>query len=272
MLYDLSSSYVEGRCCPLASLRLLARRQARASAQVNYGLTCSPEGRPVAIGVHDGNTQDQQTLPGAVAAVRERFGIADVVVVGDRGMLTRRTPQALTAAGVDFVSALKSAQIRALVDAGDLQLSLFDETNLAEISSDAVPRRAARRLPQPRRRRRTRAQARRAAAPRPRPSSRRSRAMVDGPRGRLRSADAGKIGERVGKVVNQYKVAKHFELEIADGAFAYQPQERPDRRRGRARRPLRDPHHLPHRHSSPARPRSFAPTSSSRSPSARSGR
>ena len=138
MLYDLSSSYVEGRCCPLASLGY-SRDGVRGKAQVTYGLTCSPQGRPVAISVHEGRTQDQQTLPAAVALVRERFGIADVVVVGDRGMLTQAHATSLTEAGVDFVSALKSTQIRKLVAAGDLQLSLFDETNLAEISSAEFP-------------------------------------------------------------------------------------------------------------------------------------
>lgn len=86
----------------------------KGTAQVNYGLVCSPEGRPVAIEVHDGATQDQATVPGAVAAVRERFGIQDVVFVGDRGMMTTAHASALTDAGVAFVSALKtkSAQIK----------------------------------------------------------------------------------------------------------------------------------------------------------------
>jgi hypothetical protein len=138
MLYDLSSSYVEGRCCSLAALGY-SRDGKKGTRQVNYGLTCSPEGRPVAISVYDGSTQDQQTLPDAVEAVRGRFGIRDVVVVGDRGMFTQAHAEALTQAGVGFVSALKSAQIRKLVEIGDLQLSLFDETNLAEISSDLFP-------------------------------------------------------------------------------------------------------------------------------------
>src|SRR4051812_16548769 len=220
MLYDLSSSYVEGRCCPLAALGY-SRDGRKGTAQVNYGLTCSPEGRPVAIAVHDGSTPDQQTLPGAVAAVRERFGIAEVVVVSDRGMLTRAHAAALTDAGVQFVSALKSAQIRALVQAGDLQLSFFDQTNLAEIESAEFPgeRLVVCRNPA-------------VAAERARKREQllaateaeldKVRAMVENPRGSLRSADAGRIGTRVGKVINRYKLAKHFALEIADGAFAYQ--------------------------------------------------
>ena len=219
MLYDLSSSYVEGRCCPLASLGY-SRDGVRGKAQVNYGLTCSPEGRPVAIGVHEGRTQDQQTLPGAVAAVRERFGITDVVVVGDRGMLTAAHAEALTEAGVGFVSALKSSQIRKLIDAGELQLSLFDQTNLAEIRSQAFPgeRLVVCRNPAVAdERSRKREDLLRATEA----ELEQVRSMVEGPRGSLRRAAAGKIGERAGRVVNRYKVAKHFELEISDGAFSY---------------------------------------------------
>jgi hypothetical protein len=219
MLYDLSSSYVEGRCCPLAA-RGYSRDGKKGSLQVNYGLSCSPEGRPVAISVHDGSTQDQQTLPDAVEAVRERFGIEDVVVVGDRGMLTTAHAQALTNAGVEFVSALKSAQIRKLVEAGDLQLSLFDETNLAEIASEQFPgeRLVVCRNPavaaERKRKREELLQATETELAK-------VKAIVEGPRGSLRKAGAGTIGTRTGKVINRYKVAKHFELEIADGAFSY---------------------------------------------------
>lgn len=220
MLYDLSSSYVEGRCCPLASLGY-SRDGKKGTAQINYGLTCSPEGRPVAIAVHDGSTQDQQTLPAAVDAVRERFEIVDVVVVSDRGMLTQAHADALTSAGVDFVSALKSAQIRKLLVTGDLQLSLFDQTNLAEITSEQFPgeRLVVCRNPalaaERERKREELLQATEAELEK-------VRFMVEGPRGTLRTADAGKIGTRAGKVVNKYKMAKHFELEIADGAFSFE--------------------------------------------------
>ena len=219
MLYDLSSSYVEGRCCPLASLGY-SRDGKKGMLQVNYGLTCSPEGRPVAICVHQGSIQDQQTLPGAVSLVRERFGIEDVVVVGDRGMLTQAHATALTEAGVGFVSALKSSQIRKLVDTGDLQLSLFDETNLAEISSPLFPgeRLVVCRNPAlAAERSRKREDLLRATET----ELEKARSMVEGPRGTLRTADAGKIGERVGRVSNKYKVAKHFQLEISDGAFSF---------------------------------------------------
>ena len=223
MLYDLSSSYVEGRCCPLA-VRGYSRDGKKGTAQINYGLTCSPEGRPVAICVHPGNITDQRTLPGAVAAVRDRFGIKDVVVVGDRGMLTSAHAEALTEAGVDFVSALKSAQIRALVESGDLQLTLFDEINLAEISSDEFPgeRLVVCRNPavaEERRRKRGELLAATAA------ELEQVRSMVEGERGTLRAADAAKIGTRAGRVVNKYKMAKHFELSIADGAFSFERKE-----------------------------------------------
>jgi hypothetical protein len=220
VLYDLSSSYVEGRCCPLAQLGY-SRDGKRGTLQINYGLICSPEGRPVGVRVHDGKTQDQQTVPDTVQTVTERFGISNVVFVGDRGMITRSHAQALKDSGVDFISALKAAQIRALIDAGELQLSLFDEVNLAEITSAQFPgeRLVVCRNPA-------------VAAERARKRSEllaateteldKVTAMVQGPRGSLRTADAGKIGQRVGRVVNRYKVAKHFQTDIADGHFAYQ--------------------------------------------------
>jgi Transposase DDE domain len=219
VLYDMSSSYVEGRCCPLAALGY-SRDGVKGKLQITYGLTCSPEGRPVAIEVHDGNMSDPSTVPGAVDAVRARFGIEHAVFVGDRAMITQAHAQALKAAGSDFISALKTPQIRALLDAGELQLSLFDQTNLAEIASEQFPgeRLVVCRNPA-------------VAAERARKRSEllaatetelaKVTAMVHGPRGRLRNADAGKIGERAGRVINKYKVAKHFELEIADGAFSY---------------------------------------------------
>jgi DDE family transposase len=220
VLYDLSSSYLEGRCCPLAALGY-SRDGVKGKPQINYGLTCSPDGRPVAIEVHDGSTQDQKTLPGAVAAVRERFEIEHVVVIGDRGMITQAHAQTLKEAKIDFISALKAPQIRALVDAGDLQLSLFDETNLAEIASERFPdeRLVVCRNPAvAAERARKRAQLLAATET----ELAKVKTMVERPRGRLRNADAGKIGERAGKVVNKYKLAKHFELTIQDRAFAYE--------------------------------------------------
>jgi hypothetical protein len=220
VLYDLSSSYVEGRCCPLASLGY-SRDGRKGTLQITYGLICSPEGRPVGVRVHDGKTQDQQTVPETVRTITTGFGISNVVFVGDRGMITQAHAQTLKDDGVDFISALKAAQIRALIDAGELQLSLFDELNLAEITSQQFPgeRLVVCRNPA-------------VAAERARKRSEllaatetelaKVTAMITRPRGRLRSADAGTIGQRVGRVINRYKVAKHFQTEIADGRFSYQ--------------------------------------------------
>jgi hypothetical protein len=220
VLYDLSSSYVEGRCCSLAALGH-NRDGKKGKPQVNWGLVCSPEGRPVSVQVHPGNTADPATLPGVLDTIRARFGIERVIVVGDRAMITDAHARTLTELGAGFVSALKTAQIRKLISAGDLQLSLFDERNLAEISTPEFPgeRLVVCRNPQ-------------LAAERARKREDLLQAtereldkvgqMVSGPRGSLRKATAGKIGERVGRVSNKYKVAKHFELQITDGSFSYQ--------------------------------------------------
>jgi hypothetical protein len=220
VLYDLSSSYMEGRCCPLATLGY-SRDGVKGKLQVNYGLICSPEGRPVGVRVHAGSTTDSQTVLDTVAAVRERFGIEQVVFVGDRGMITHAHAATFKEQGVDFISALKSVQIRSLVNSGDLQLSLFDQVNLAEITSPLFPseRLVVCRNPA-------------VAAERARKRAEllaateveldKVKASVEGPRGRLRGAHAGQIGERAGKVSNRYKVAKHFTLQIADGVFAYE--------------------------------------------------
>jgi len=218
-LYDLSSSYLEGRCCPLAALGY-SRDGRKGTLQVNWGLLCSAEGRPVSVEVHPGNTADPDTLPAAVAALEERFGLHQVVLVGDRAMITETHAGSLKKLGAGFISALKSAQIRALVRSGYLQLSLFDETNLAEITSPDFPgeRLIVCRNPAMAA---ERARKREELLLATEGELETVRGMVEGPRGRLRRAAAGIIGERVGRVVNRYKMAKHFELTIGDGAFSY---------------------------------------------------
>ena len=219
VLYDLSSSYVEGRCCPLAALGH-NRDGKPGKLQVNWGLVCSPQGRPVAVQMHPGNTADPSTVPGVIDTVRERFGIERVILVGDRAMITDVHAATLKEQGAGFVSALKSAQIRKLIKAGELQLSLFDQTNLAEISSEEFPgeRLVVCRNPHLAAERARKREDLLAATER---ELDKVTASVTNPRGRLHAADAGAIGQRVGRVINKYKVAKHFELEIADGAFAY---------------------------------------------------
>ena len=221
VLYDLSSSYVEGRCCELAALGH-NRDGKTGKPQINWGLVCSPEGRPVSVQVHPGNTADASTVPGVLDQIKEKFGIERVILVGDRAMITDAHAATLKELGAGFVSALKTPQIRKLLNSGDLQLSLFDETQPRRDQQRRVRRRAADRLPQPAPGHRARPQTR-GPAGRHRARARQGLSRCStGPRGTLRGADAGKIGQRAGRVINKYKVAKHFELQIADGAFAYE--------------------------------------------------
>ena len=219
VLYDLSSSYLEGRCCPLAELGY-SRDGRRGSLQINYGLTCSPEGRPLAIEVVRGGLNDSATLPSAAERLRQRFGIERVVFVGDRGMITQAGIETLTEHGFGWITALKAKQVQRLAREGELQLSLFDERSLAEISSDAFPgeRLIVCRNPHVAQERARKREDLLRATERELAKVARS---VDGPRGRLHRAPAGRIGERVGRVCNRYKVAKHFALTIEDGRFQY---------------------------------------------------
>jgi DDE family transposase len=220
VLYDLSSSYFEGRCCPLAALGH-NRDGKSGKLQVNWGLVCSPDGRAVSVHVHPGNTADPSTVPDVIDTIKEQFGIERVILVGDRAMITDAHAQTLKELGAGFVSALRTAQIRKLIGSGELQLSLFDQTNLAEITTEQFPgeRLVVCRNPHLAAERARKREELLQATER---ELAKVKQMVDGPRGSLRNADAGKIGERAGRVCNKYKVAKHFELQIADGAFSYQ--------------------------------------------------
>ena len=220
VLYDLSSSYLEGRKCPLGKLGY-SRDGVKGKLQVNYGLICDPEGRPVAVSVHPGSAQDQTTVPDAISSVRDRFAIDHVVFVGDRGMITQAHATSMIESGVDFISALKAPQIKALVAAGDLQLGLFDQVNLAEITSERFPgerlvvcRNPAVATERARKRSELLTATERELA--------KITASTISPRGALRAADAGQIGARAGKVVNKYKMAKHFTLQISDATFDYE--------------------------------------------------
>jgi hypothetical protein len=219
VLYDLSSSSLEGSKCPLGAFGY-SRDGKPGKLQITYGLTCSPRGRPVAIEVFGGDIHDEQTLPAAAERLKARFGIERVVFVGDRGMVKQAGVETLRSHGFDWITALTAPQLQRLARQGDLQLSLFDERNLAEIASSRFPgeRLVVCRNPHVAdERRRTRAQLL-AATERLLAAVKRS---VDSPRGRLHRAPAGLIGERVGRDVNRYKVAKHFELTLADGRFEY---------------------------------------------------
>jgi hypothetical protein len=219
VLYDLSSSWLEGTKCPLAAFGY-SRDGRRGTLQITYGLTCSPRGRPVAIEVFGGGVHDEQTLPAAAERLKVRFGIEQIVFVGDRGMVKQAGVETLREHGFDWITALTAPQVKRLARDGHLQLSLFDERNLAEIDSPDFPgeRLVVCRNPQVAgERRRTRAELL-AATERLLQTVKRS---VDSPHGRLHGAPAGPIGERVGRDVNRYKVAKHFQLRIEDGRFEY---------------------------------------------------
>ncbi len=217
VLYDLSSSYFEGSTCPLAKLGY-SRDGRRGTLQVNYGLLTDARGCPVAVSVHDGNVADSQTLMPEIKRLREDFGIEQLVMVGDRGMVSSKAIEALRETdGVGWITALKSVSIRALVEQGQLQLGLFDERNLIELSSPDYPgeRLVACRNPELAK---LRAYKREELLVATEKSLAKIKARVDA----AKLAGADEIGLRVGKVINQYKVAKHFELAIGDASFTFQ--------------------------------------------------
>ncbi len=216
VLYDLSSSYFEGTTCPLAKLGY-NRDGKQGKLQVNYGLLTDRRGCPVAVSVHEGNTNDPKTLMPQVDKLKKDFGLQTVVLVGDRGMISHKAIGELTArAHFEWITALKTAQIRALVEGGQLQLGLFDEKNLFELSHPDFPgeRLIACRNPDLAKLRGHKRQSLLEATAK---ELEKVKAMVE--RGRLRGRDA--IGVRVGKVVNQYKVAKHFALDIEEHRFGF---------------------------------------------------
>jgi len=216
VLYDLSSSYFEGSCCPLARLGY-SRDGRKGTLQVNYGLLTDARGCPLAVSVHEGNVTDSKTLLPELKRLREDFGIEQLVMVGDRGMISSKAIEEMRETeGVGWISALKSASIRALVEQGQLQLGLFDERNLLELSSPDFPgeRLVACRNPELAKLRTHKREALLAATE---ASLAKIQARVEA--GKLAGRD--KIGLRVGKLVNQYKVAKHFELVIGDNAFTF---------------------------------------------------
>src|SRR5665811_2106953 len=216
VLYDLTSVYVEGSHCPLAR-HGHSRDHRPDRPQVEFGLLTDARGCPVAVEAFPGNTADPATVEAAVEKLRARFGLTDIVLVGDRGMLTSaRIERLREVGGIGWVSCLRAPAIRGLIESGDLQLGLFDERNLAEITSPEFPgeRLVVCRNPALRAERARKREALLAATEEALGTV---AAMVG--RGRLRSAAA--IGLRAGRVVNAKKMAKHFELDIADGAFAY---------------------------------------------------
>jgi hypothetical protein len=219
-LYDLTSSYFEGTTCPLA--RIGHNRDGKKNKlQVNYGLLTDRWGCPVAVSVYEGNTNDPKTLMPQVRQLQESFGLDRVVLVGDRGMIGQAAVEQLREVeGLSWITALKSGQIRALVEGGALQMGLFDERNLFEWVHPDYP---GERLVACRNTElaRLRAHKRQALLEATEKELEKVRAMVA--RGTLRGA--GAIGVRVGRVVNKYKVAKHFDLRIEERRFEFHMRE-----------------------------------------------
>ena len=218
VLYDVSSSYLEGRRCELAQ-HGYSRDHRPDRLQIVYGLLCDREGRPVAVEVFDGNAGDPSTLAAQVDKLKRRFGLRHVVLVGDRGMITSaRIRDTVKPAGFDWISCLRSAQIQDLAKAGPLQLSLFDERDLAEISAPDYPgeRLVVCRNPDLARERARKREELLVA-------TERDLSRIAAATRRLVRPLRGKaeIGLAVGAVVNNHKVAKHFELTITETSFSY---------------------------------------------------
>jgi len=215
VLYDLSSSYFEGKCCPLAAFGN-DRDGKKGKLQVNYGLLTDRRGCPVAISVFSGDTGDTTTFLPQVRKLRDAFALEQMVLVGDRGMISSASIAELRAEDFGWITALKSGQIHTLIDDGQLQLGLFDQRNLFELSHPDFPgeRLIACRNPELAK---LRAHKREALITATTEELEKVRNMV----ARSKLKGSGEIGVRVGKVVNKYKVAKHFDLTITDHSFKF---------------------------------------------------
>jgi hypothetical protein len=216
-LFDLSSSWVTGKHCPLAA-RGYSRDGKKGLPQIEYGLLTDPAGRPVAVRVFPGNTADPTAFTTIAAAVKDTFKLKDMVMVGDRGMITSARVQELRElGGFGWVTALRAPAIAALAaDDGPLQMSLFDQVNLAEITHPDYP---GERLVACRNPALAAERARKRLALLAATDTELAKIVNAVAAGRL--AGAGKIGIRVGKVVGRYKMAKHYLLDITDDRFAF---------------------------------------------------
>ena len=223
VLYDVSSSYLEGRCCELAWFGYSRDHRAE-RPQIVYGLLCDRHGCPLAIEAFSGETGDPSTLQAQIDKLKKRFGLSRVVLVGDRGMITSaRIRETVKPAGLDWITALRAPQIRGLIDAGPLQLDLFDDqTDMAEISAPDYPgerlvvcRNAA--LAKERARKRQELlDATERGLSRIAMATRRKRRPLRG---------EAEIGLKLGKVIDRHKMAKHFEIAITEDSFTYRRRE-----------------------------------------------
>ena len=227
-LYDVTSTYFEGRCCPLARFGH-PRDGKRDKLQIVVGLLTNAEGCPVAVEVFEGNTADPKTLGSVLSKIRDRFGLKRLILVGDRGMITsaRIREELSPQAGIEWITALRAPAIAALVDAGSLQLGLFDDRDLAEIADPAYPGERLvvcrnRLLAEERSRKRQELLQ----------ATERELDKLVGATGRARNPLRGKdqIGLRLGRVLGRFKMQKHFRLTIEEQSLRYErDQQRIDR-------------------------------------------
>jgi transposase len=219
ILYDVTSTYFEGETCPLAQYGY-SRDKKKGKLQIIFGLLCNASGCPIGVEVFEGNVNDSKTLAAVLEKVRHRFGIQRVVLVGDRGVLTSAQIQnsLKTVEGIDWITALRAPQIRELIEQKYLQLSLFDERDLGEIQSPDYPgeRLIACRNPFLATERAATREALLEATEKELEKIFTATTRENRP---LKVAAA--IGVRVGKVMNRYKVAKHFHIQITDNSFSY---------------------------------------------------
>ncbi len=219
VLYDVTSSYFEGRTCPLARLGH-SRDGKKGKLQIVIGLLCTREGQPVAVEVFEGNTGDPATVASQVTKLRDRFGLTEVVLVGDRGMITsaRIREDLAPVDGLSWITALRAPAIKSLLKQGAIQLSLFDDIDLAEVTSEDFPgerlivcRNPLLAVERARKRRELLDATERELDKIVAATKRKGRPL----------SGAAKIGLRVGKVSNKYKMAKHFDLDITDSSLCY---------------------------------------------------
>jgi transposase len=218
VLYDVSSSYMEGRCCPLAK-RGYSRDGKKGTLQIVYGLLCAADGFPVAIEVFDGNTGDPSTLAPQIEKLKQRFHLDQVVLVGDRGMITEaRISEDVKAAGLDWITALRAPAIKELLNSGVLQLTLFDQRDMASITSPDFPgeRLVVCRNPDLAAERSRKREDLLAATEE---DLVRIKAAVERKRNPLHGT--AEIALKVGEVFNAHKMKKHFDLAITDTAFGF---------------------------------------------------
>jgi len=221
VFYDVSSSYYEGHTCPLA--RYGHNRDKNKLPIIVYGMMTDQEGRAIAVEVYPGNMGDPKTVPDQTVKLTKRFGLSRVVLVGDRGMLTDVQIKALAQyPAIGWISALRSNHIRALVDAGAIQMTLFDQRNLAEIHSPDYPKERLIVCYNPelaQDRRRTREELLEVT------QKHLTRIQKEVQRRKKKPLEDGEIGQKVGRVLGKWKMRKHFQVNIAKGSFQWSRNE-----------------------------------------------